>query len=272
MQKHCTICGTLFNKQSELSRKQWEARVCCSRACSAKLTAQKLKGRTQSDETRKLKSEQIKLSYKTNPKSVARRIKSLKKTAADPEYRAKKSQIQLEYLATHPRAKQQMVKRLRAYNNSAEGKAFLSQHTKALWEKGVFNETHIEKLHEGLKRSWRDNRDTRLKLLSKNYTPEEVRKRAVQVTGEKASYWKGDEATYNSKHRWIQKRWKKTGVCEQCNTHTQPFGKRHFGTEWANKAHDYNRMNREDWMELCPKCHAKYDKQFNKTRRSKDTR
>lgn len=71
--------------------------------------------------------------------------------------------------------------------------------------------------------------------------------------------WKGDDATYNSIHRYIQENWIKTGTCENCKKETKPFGKRRFGTEWANLSHKYNRNDRDDWAELCPKCHHGYD-------------
>ena len=72
--------------------------------------------------------------------------------------------------------------------------------------------------------------------------------------------WKSDEAKYNSKHRWIQKNWKKTGICENCKTQTRPFGNRKFGTEWHNLDGKYDRTKKESWLELCKRCHNKLDK------------
>lgn len=71
--------------------------------------------------------------------------------------------------------------------------------------------------------------------------------------------WKGNNATYNAKHRWIQKHWKKTGICEDCGTTPNPYGRRKYGTEWANISGAYDRDNRNDWKELCKKCHIKID-------------
>lgn len=72
--------------------------------------------------------------------------------------------------------------------------------------------------------------------------------------------WKGDNACYSSKHKWIQKHWTKTGTCEDCKTVTKPFGRRKYGTEWANLDGNYNRDDRSTWRELCIKCHRKLDK------------
>lgn len=74
-----------------------------------------------------------------------------------------------------------------------------------------------------------------------------------------SSVWKGDKANYNSKHRWIQKNWEKTGICENCGKQIKPFGKRKFGTEWHNLDGKYNREDRNTWLELCKKCHKRYD-------------
>lgn len=78
--------------------------------------------------------------------------------------------------------------------------------------------------------------------------------------GKEDSQWLGDDATYNAKHRWIQKHWKKTGICEFCKLARSPFGNRRYGTEWANVSGEYDRENRGDWKELCVKCHRNFDK------------
>ena len=53
-------------------------------------------------------------------------------------------------------------------------------------------------------------------------------------------------------HKWIYKNYKKTGVCELCGKYVK--------TEWSNKSGDY-RQERDDWQELCHKCHSWYDGQ-----------
>lgn len=73
--------------------------------------------------------------------------------------------------------------------------------------------------------------------------------------GELSATWLGDNATYNSKHRWIQKNWKKTGICHRCGIQARPYGKCLSGTHWHNINKDYNRDDTTGWVELCPKCH-----------------
>lgn len=77
--------------------------------------------------------------------------------------------------------------------------------------------------------------------------------------GELDPCWIGESAKYNSKHRWIQENWIKTGTCERCGKKTKPFGNRRFGTEWSNNSGDYIRRERSDWEELCISCHRKKD-------------
>jgi hypothetical protein len=64
--------------------------------------------------------------------------------------------------------------------------------------------------------------------------------------------WKGDEAKYGAKHQWMLKWFKKTGRCEACGCEAR--------TEWANRDHAYRRV-REDWLELCTRCHRCFDRE-----------
>jgi len=80
-------------------------------------------------------------------------------------------------------------------------------------------------------------------------------KRGAEVNG----VWLDNEATYNAKHRWIQQRWPKTGKCEDCGKRPRPFGRRKYGTEWANLDGQYDRNNRTTWRELCVACHRLLD-------------
>lgn len=87
-------------------------------------------------------------------------------------------------------------------------------------------------------------------------------KGTLGLTGELSAPWKGDKANYNSKHKWIQKHWKKTGICQECGKETKPFGNRRWGTEWHNKNRDYNRESKDGWVELCIKCHRQADRDY----------
>lgn len=81
--------------------------------------------------------------------------------------------------------------------------------------------------------------------------PPDVRRRISEAQrAERSPAWKGDAAGYVTKHRWMLRHYKKNGVCEHCGAEAK--------THWANKDHRYRRV-REDWLELCPKCHKAYD-------------
>jgi len=79
-------------------------------------------------------------------------------------------------------------------------------------------------------------------------------------TKELSGNWLGNKASYSSKHKWIQKYWKKTGICQNCGKQPKPFWNRRWGTEWHSLDNEYNREDRKTWLELCRVCHNKFDK------------
>lgn len=78
-----------------------------------------------------------------------------------------------------------------------------------------------------------------------------VRSRAK--TGEKNIRWKGDDACYGVKHRWVRKM-KNAKKCEFCGNAGR--------LQMACKDHSYRR-NLDDWIALCPSCHLKFDHDNN---------
>lgn len=84
----------------------------------------------------------------------------------------------------------------------------------------------------------------------------QVRKDNPVLKGEKNNNWRGDDATYKSKHDWVGKAFGKPCKCEQCGT---TVAKRYH---WSNKDHLYKRI-RKDWQRLCAKCHKIYDRSYN---------
>lgn len=64
--------------------------------------------------------------------------------------------------------------------------------------------------------------------------------------------YKGDEVGYYALHSWVSRHKGKATICEYCtSTNT---------VQWANKSWEYKR-DLDDWLELCKKCHIKYDRQ-----------
>lgn len=63
--------------------------------------------------------------------------------------------------------------------------------------------------------------------------------------------FKGGAASYSAIHRWKEKATPKRGRCVHCGK----MGK----TQWANISREYNRLDDDDWLELCPRCHKRFD-------------
>lgn len=68
--------------------------------------------------------------------------------------------------------------------------------------------------------------------------------------------WKGDVASYNTLHRWVQRHLGTPSKCEHCGLE-DPQHPRRF--QWANKSHEYKR-DLSDWIRMCVSCHLAYDK------------
>lgn len=65
--------------------------------------------------------------------------------------------------------------------------------------------------------------------------------------------WKGDEVGYTALHDWLRKNFGKANKCEICKI---LIAKKY---EWALlKGKEYERK-RENFWQLCSKCHTKYD-------------
>lgn len=71
----------------------------------------------------------------------------------------------------------------------------------------------------------------------------------------KASQFKEKETVgYSAIHRWVYRTFGKAKTCRQCGATEK--------VQWANKDHTYQRVEK-DWLQLCAKCHYKYDRKFN---------
>jgi hypothetical protein len=85
-----------------------------------------------------------------------------------------------------------------------------------------------------------------------------------KLSGKRSSVWKGDNAGYGAKHIWIVAHFGKASKCENPNCFYPRKDMRGYimekpkRFEWANISGKYKRR-RNDWKELCPSCHRKYD-------------
>lgn len=75
----------------------------------------------------------------------------------------------------------------------------------------------------------------------------------MQLDCENHPEWKGDKASYSTKHQWIYNRYGKADKCEgfNCKEVTNNY-------EWANISGKYKR-ERSDWVKLCQSCHKFMD-------------
>lgn len=77
--------------------------------------------------------------------------------------------------------------------------------------------------------------------------------RPPHPTGENHPRWKGDNVSYPSLHQWLAKSFPKAGICEECGLRTSR-------TEYSKlEGRDYTRK-RDDYRELCVRCHRFADK------------
>lgn len=77
----------------------------------------------------------------------------------------------------------------------------------------------------------------------------------VRPSGSNSWAWKGDRVGKEALHNWVQKHRGKPKKCEHCGT------TKASKYEWANKSQKYLR-DLKDWLRLCTKCHAIYDKKY----------
>ena len=75
-----------------------------------------------------------------------------------------------------------------------------------------------------------------------------------ELGGENQPSWKGENVSYRNLHRWVERQIGQPNTCTHC-------GKIGYGRQmhWANKSRNYKREI-TDWIRLCPKCHAAYDR------------
>lgn len=89
--------------------------------------------------------------------------------------------------------------------------------------------------------------ETRKKISDANY-------KRFSIGEEFHPRWKGDEVSYRSLHKWVEKHLGKPHFCEHC----KKSDLKHRQYHWANISGEYIR-NVNDWRRLCVKCHKAYD-------------
>jgi hypothetical protein len=77
------------------------------------------------------------------------------------------------------------------------------------------------------------------------------RKLAESHLGELAYNWRGDGASYRALHGWLNKHHPRCGKCESCGASGKTVYALTHGREYSR--------SRDDYRELCQKCHMQYD-------------
>lgn len=75
-----------------------------------------------------------------------------------------------------------------------------------------------------------------------------------KIGGKNHYAWKGDNASYRSLHRRVEKNRGKANRCEICGLDSPSSPKRY---QWANLTGKYADIN--DYKQMCASCHRKYD-------------
>lgn len=94
--------------------------------------------------------------------------------------------------------------------------------------------------------------------LKKNPPAHCFKKGITKWVGKDNHEWQGDNVSYRCLHGWVQK-WKGKAIyCQNCGKQWD----KPRSIQWANIDHKYRRVL-EDYISLCIKCHANYDKENN---------
>ena len=78
----------------------------------------------------------------------------------------------------------------------------------------------------------------------------------AKTTGPLHCRWKGDAASYRSLHRWLNRHYPKTGICERCGM-TRYTEYANLKVKWIDRKQ--YRRDRMDYAELCILCHHEQD-------------
>jgi uncharacterized protein YlaI len=81
--------------------------------------------------------------------------------------------------------------------------------------------------------------------------------------GQTPHNWKGDNVGYFALHGWLTRNFGKPSVCSFCGSVRC--------VQWANKTGKYLR-NPQDWLQLCRKCHHKFDNITEKARLTRENK
>jgi hypothetical protein len=90
-----------------------------------------------------------------------------------------------------------------------------------------------------------------------NETREKMRKVMTGQKGEKCRNWAGDDVGYCGIHDWLALQYGKANMCENswCLGTSNKF-------QWAKLEEKRYERRRENFIQLCTRCHVRYDKGY----------
>lgn len=109
----------------------------------------------------------------------------------------------------------------------------------------------LSKAHKGKRLSKETKRKIGLKSLGHKVNKEAREKIGNANRGKKSGSWKGNKVKYRGLHSWIVKNWGKADICENCGSVKY--------IDWHNKDGKYNREDKNNWEQLCRRCHMLKD-------------
>lgn len=116
----------------------------------------------------------------------------------------------------------------------------------------VFSSEHRKKLIESNFRRWKDP-IYREKMIKRFNDKDVVEKKKIAFKGNKHAF-KSDNISYFGIHAWLNYKFGRANYCENPNCE----GKSNY-FEWSLKKDCVHIRRKENYWQLCKKCHAKYD-------------
>ena len=125
--------------------------------------------------------------------------------------------------------------------------------------RGVYKRVKTWKLSEETKRKISQvqmghsvSEETRRKISLANKRPR------LDYQGKNHPRWKGKEASYSSKHKYLTRNYGNIQKCQKCGVAGRKVSGK-WTIEWAKRRDCEYTHHREDYLGLCKPCHRQYD-------------
>ena len=106
-------------------------------------------------------------------------------------------------------------------------------------------------------KSWTNRKRVSIALMGHGFSEEtlkKMRENHADFSGKNNPNWRNNDVGKIGIHLWLSKNFKKKKICEFCGKHGNSFS-----VQWAKlKNKPYARL-RENFIELCARCHKNYD-------------